>query len=916
MARAFFAVWLGICTLAAAGDAASLAPAAENGPSPPLLDCRGSESLPLGGEVLGSTRVHPSRVEHYEVSFDPNETFSGPEAVLFFTNPEVQDIKISLETEGDLSLFLLKDCDERRVVSYGDRRLMLLSLPPGEYYVVVDGRSVEGADFYLKTETGFATTEAGCIQSTPSSLVACPPASAEQPGVVPLYARIVAPEQGAAGGEIHFTDESIGGAKMWTWNFGDETVDVFERNPSHVFQEPGAYVVSLTVSDGQGNASTQYRLVRIEAGPAAGPLAASAAWGEPPEFLGGIATSGGAFTCPSFAGTQFWFARYTELPTFSDPAVEASQPSGLVLINPDVKTAQYVITGPYTASGTIAPQGYESLAFPGDPSGVIVMGEEDTVINKGFQLDVLNDVPILAYYIVPRSINYTQDSYQLIPVQTLGTEYVAANYEEGMGYLPNAAIILASEDATTVTVAHPTCGTRSFTFNRGDVYAYTCNGDLTGALVTSNKPVTVINWRKCTYVGNSCCCDRLIDPALPTNFWDTEYFVSPLPTSSNADAPSRVRVVAKDDNTQVFVNGVLAATLAAGEFYQTQSTQPLHITASQPVQVYQFAMSQSFTGTGDPFMLMAIPNTFYRNNSAFFSYFIYDNFVNIVAPEAATASVLIDGVPPTAAWQTFPDGAPYRWMRQPMAPDLHTVQANAPISTMAYGVGVNPSWISYGHVAGGFSRPIADFSSDSPRCLGQSISFTDASVTADDPLTAWSWDFGDGAGASTLQNPSHTYASPGTYFVTLTVSTDCAASLPVTKTVRVDAIPTAGFVSSSPQCLGADTCFTDISTNDPAEWFWDFGDGVGTSTEQNPCYTYILAGNYAVTLLAKNGCGMSAAYQGTVTVSDTPVADFTAPASFCEDSPVAFADAGHLHAPESLVHLRDSRDAHRNAYRP
>jgi PKD repeat protein len=663
MARAFFAVWLGICTLAAAGDAASLAPAAENGPSPPLLDCRGSESLPLGGEVLGSTRVHPSRVEHYEVSFDPNETFSGPEAVLFFTNPEVQDIKISLETEGDLSLFLLKDCDERRVVSYGDRRLMLLSLPPGEYYVVVDGRSVEGADFYLKTETGFATTEAGCIQSTPSSLVACPPASAEQPGVVPLYARIVAPEQGAAGGEIHFTDESIGGAKMWTWNFGDETVDVFERNPSHVFQEPGAYVVSLTVSDGQGNASTQYRLVRIEAGPAAGPLAASAAWGEPPEFLGGIATSGGAFTCPSFAGTQFWFARYTELPTFSDPAVEASQPSGLVLINPDVKTAQYVITGPYTASGTIAPQGYESLAFPGDPSGVIVMGEEDTVINKGFQLDVLNDVPILAYYIVPRSINYTQDSYQLIPVQTLGTEYVAANYEEGMGYLPNAAIILASEDATTVTVAHPTCGTRSFTFNRGDVYAYTCNGDLTGALVTSNKPVTVINWRKCTYVGNSCCCDRLIDPALPTNFWDTEYFVSPLPTSSNADAPSRVRVVAKDDNTQVFVNGVLAATLAAGEFYQTQSTQPLHITASQPVQVYQFAMSQSFTGTGDPFMLMAIPNTFYRNNSAFFSYFIYDNFVNIVAPEAATASVLIDGVPPTAAWQTFPDGAPYRWMR-------------------------------------------------------------------------------------------------------------------------------------------------------------------------------------------------------------------------------------------------------------
>ena len=33
---------------------------------------------------------------------------------------------------------------------------------------------------------------------------------------------------------------------------------------------------------------------------------------------------------------------------------------------------------------------------------------------------------------------------------------------------------------------------------------------------------------------------------------------------------------------------------------------------------------------------------------------------------------------------------------------------------------------------------------------------------------AWSWDFGDG-GTSTAQNPTHTYATPGTYSVTLTV---------------------------------------------------------------------------------------------------------------------------------------------------
>ena len=36
-------------------------------------------------------------------------------------------------------------------------------------------------------------------------------------------------------------------------------------------------------------------------------------------------------------------------------------------------------------------------------------------------------------------------------------------------------------------------------------------------------------------------------------------------------------------------------------------------------------------------------------------------------------------------------------------------------------------------------------------------------------ITSWLWDFGDGQ-TSTLQNPSHVYATPGSYTVTLTVT--------------------------------------------------------------------------------------------------------------------------------------------------
>ncbi|MEM7035654.1 MAG: PKD domain-containing protein [Bacteroidota bacterium] len=54
--------------------------------------------------------------------------------------------------------------------------------------------------------------------------------------------------------------------------------------------------------------------------------------------------------------------------------------------------------------------------------------------------------------------------------------------------------------------------------------------------------------------------------------------------------------------------------------------------------------------------------------------------------------------------------------------------------------------------------------------LFPTLQFSDQSSSA----TAWFWDFGDGNSAST-QNPSHTYATPGTYTVCLTVTDSCGS---------------------------------------------------------------------------------------------------------------------------------------------
>ena len=64
--------------------------------------------------------------------------------------------------------------------------------------------------------------------------------------------------------------------------------------------------------------------------------------------------------------------------------------------------------------------------------------------------------------------------------------------------------------------------------------------------------------------------------------------------------------------------------------------------------------------------------------------------------------------------------------------------------------------------------------------------FTDASTDTDGTVTAWSWNFGDGTAPDVNRNPSHTFATAGTYQVSLTATDDDgAASSPISQAVTV-----------------------------------------------------------------------------------------------------------------------------------
>ncbi len=130
------------------------------------------------------------------------------------------------------------------------------------------------------------------------------------------------------------------------------------------------------------------------------------------------------------------------------------------------------------------------------------------------------------------------------------------------------------------------------------------------------------------------------------------------------------------------------------------------------------------------------------------------------------------------------------------------------------------------------------------------VNFTDASTNMD----AWAWDFGDG-NTSTMQNPTHTYATGGTYTVCLIAASSCDADTICTSVTVNDCVnPTAGFSETVNSNGVVDFMSTSTSTG-TTTYAWDFGDG-GSATVDNPTYTYAANGTYTVCLIVYDSCGV------------------------------------------------------------
>ncbi|MCP4171811.1 MAG: PKD domain-containing protein, partial [Fuerstiella sp.] len=194
--------------------------------------------------------------------------------------------------------------------------------------------------------------------------------------------------------------------------------------------------------------------------------------------------------------------------------------------------------------------------------------------------------------------------------------------------------------------------------------------------------------------------------------------------------------------------------------------------------------------------------------------------------------------------------------------------------------------------------PVAGFGYSGVMADGNPI-FFDASGSYDPEGQglSYAWDFGDGSSGMGA-TPGYTYAVPGDYAVTLTITdsqgqTDSAA---MTLTIGSSAGPVAKFSVSGVYSAGRPVNFDgSLSSGSIVSYSWNFGDE-NTETGVQAVHTYTQAGQFSVVLRVTDSAGAWSEAHGKITVTDEPNQNpgvrITCPATGIVNEAAAFSAAG------------------------
>lgn len=460
-------------------------------------------------------------------------------------------------------------------------------------------------------------------------------------------------------------------------------VDSTNPRTSATFSLPGEYVLRLNAGDSQLFSSSDVKIIASQ--------------------LDGTRSS---------KGTEFWLM----FPEAFNPGTgffgAEFPPRPFLYINSETGATGTVAVPGINFSQNFTVAAHQVITVPLPFPDTFTLGSE--IISKT-GIHISADHPITVY-----GVNYEHqesDAFLALPVAVLGTEYINASYSNA-GLVQGSELgIVAAYDNTTVTIT-PSVKTvgrlagqpftvvlhqgRTYQLRNTDGDRFTNHiGDLTGTIITSDKPVAVFGAHLCPNIpGNTAACNLIVEQLTPTNTWGTRFATMQLAFRTKGDP---FRILAAKDNTNISINGNPATNLARGQFYEVTLATPSYITSDQPVMVVQYEFGTDFDGIqGDPTMIVIPPLDQFRASYTISTVQVEPNwfqlnFANVIVPAAAIPSLQLDGAPVNPAIFRPVPGTGFSGAQIALTPGVHQLAANSPFGALVYGLAPADA---YGYPAG------------------------------------------------------------------------------------------------------------------------------------------------------------------------------------------------------------------------
>jgi hypothetical protein len=232
------------------------------------------------------------------------------------------------------------------------------------------------------------------------------------------------------------------------------------------------------------------------------------------------------------------------------------------------------------------------------------------VTSKSLHVTSSEDVSV---YILNQAVA-TTDATNLLPVNTLGTDYYHISYLSLPGYSDGYTIV-AVENGTTI---YEDGGILKATLAAGQVYSDYSNADITGKHITSNNPIAYFVTSQGVNIPYGISYgDCMYQQLVPVNSWGTHFLV---PISKRGK--ERIRIVASLDGTTITQSGgtiqtglgAASLSLNAGQFVELEASLTgggCYISADKPVGVCALMVGSSYSeltsADGDPALAWVPP---------------------------------------------------------------------------------------------------------------------------------------------------------------------------------------------------------------------------------------------------------------------------------------------------------------------